>query len=255
MPARRGPEALEWMDAGIGTDAEVAEAYRELERVNRRLAGYRATLGPLERHTVGRPASILDVAGGDGRFAERLVERLGTDREPATAWVLDLGRISNAIASRRAPAHGRVVAVRGDARHLPFPDRSLDLVHTAAFFHHLGVDDAGRVLAEMCRVSRRLVLVNDLVRSWVAAGSIWVLGHLLSRNRLVRHDGPLSVLKAFRPEELLALARAAGPEVAEFRWRLTRAFPYRMTLVGARVPKVRARWRGSPADQVDGAPT
>jgi SAM-dependent methyltransferase len=223
------------MDASSGTDTEVAEAYRQLERVNRRLAGYRATLGPLERYVVGRPASILDVAGGDGGFAERLVERLGTDGAPATAWVLDLGRVSTTIAARRAPAHGRIVAVRGDARHLPFPDRSIDLVHTAAFFHHLGVEDAGRVLSEMCRVSRRVVLVNDLVRSWVAAGSIWILSRLVSKNRLIRHDGPLSVMKAFRPGELLSLARAAGPEAVGYRWGLDRTFPYRMTLVGARI--------------------
>ena len=87
----------------------------------------------------------------------------------------------------------------------------------------------------MCRVSRRVVLVNDLVRSWIAAGSIWVLSRLMSRNRLIRHDGPLSVLKAFRPDEMLSLAHAAGAAGHGFRWRLVRTFPYRMTLVGARV--------------------
>lgn len=245
IPARRGPDAVEWMDAGVGTDREVAEAYRELERVNRRLSGYRASLAPLERHAGGRALSILDVAGGDGRFAERLLDALPTGDAPATAWVLDLGRVSTGIAGGRAPTRGRIVAVRGDARRLPFRDRSLDVVHTAAFFHHLGVEDAGRVLAEMCRVSRRLVLVNDLVRSWVAAGSIWVLGRFMSRNRLIRHDGPLSVLKAFRPEEMLSLARAAGPPGDDYRWRLERTFPYRMTLIGMRLeasrPSLRAR--------------
>ena len=238
-PARRGPEAVEWMDAGVGTDAEVAEAYRELERVNRWLGGYRASLAPLDRQLRGRPrgmTSILDVAGGDGLFAERLVERLGTDGGPATAWVLDLGRVSTMIAARRAPSHGRIVPVRGDARRLPFPDQSIDVAHTAAFLHHLGVEDATRVLAEMCRVSRQVVLVNDLVRSWVAAGSIWILSRLMSDSRLIRHDGPLSVLKAFRPEEVVHLARAGGPGVAAFRWRVERTFPYRMTLIGARIP-------------------
>ncbi|MGH7549362.1 MAG: methyltransferase domain-containing protein [Gemmatimonadota bacterium] len=236
--ARRGPELVEWMDAGLGTEAEVAGAYRELERVNLRLGGYRATVGPL-RELLGREAeadlSILDVAGGDGRSAVQLVERLASPRARVTAWVLDMGPLSTALAARRVSAGGRIMAVRGDARQLPFPDRSVDVVHSAAFLHHLGVDDACDVLVEMCRVSRRFVLVNDLVRSWIAAGSIWVLTRLLSENRLIRHDGPLSVLKAFRPEELLRLARAGGPSVGGFRWRLERSFPYRMTLIGARV--------------------
>lgn len=240
-PYRRGPGHIEWMDSGVGTEAEVAEAYRQLERVNRGLGGYRASLEPLREILRGPslqapPAlSLLDVAGGDGRFATRLVERLSSHRRPVTAWVLDLGRISTEIATGWRPPGGRIVAVRGDGRRLPFPDRSIDVVHTAAFLHHLGVDDAREVLAEMCRVSRRLVLINDLVRSRIAAGSIWLLARLTSRNRLIRHDGPLSVLKAFLPQELLALARAGGPAAAGFRWRLVRTFPYRMTLVGARI--------------------
>ncbi|MGH7571745.1 MAG: methyltransferase domain-containing protein [Gemmatimonadota bacterium] len=232
------------MDAGVGTEAEVAAAYHELEQVNLRLGGYRASLGPLGELLGGETdgdLSILDVAGGDGRSAVQLVERLTSPRGRVTAWVLDLGRLSTALAAGRVPARGRIVAVRGDARRLPFPDRSIDVVHSAAFFHHLGVDDAGQVLAEMCRVSRRFVLVNDLVRSWVAAGSIWVLARLFSQNRLIRHDGPLSVLKAFRPEELLRLARAAGPSATGFRWRMDRTFPYRMALIGARTGSRRPR--------------
>lgn len=236
------------MDAGVGSEAEVADAYRQLERVNRRLGGYRASLDPLRALLAVGPAagpgarggsrgglSLLDVAGGDGRFAVRLVEELGSPTVPVTAWMLDRSRVSTTIAAGWRSSGGRIVAVRGDALRLPFPDRAVDVVHTAAFLHHLGVDDARVALAEMCRVSRRLVLVNDLVRSWVAAGSIWALTRLLSGNRLISHDGPLSVMKAFRPQELISLARAGGPAAAGFRWRLIRTFPYRMALVGARI--------------------
>ncbi len=226
------------MDAGLGTEDEVASAYRGLEQVNLRLGGYRATLGPL-REILGQEAegdlSILDVAGGDGRTAIWLVERLASPGARVKACVLDLGRQPTALAARSSPAGGKVVAICGDARRLPFPERSVDIVHSAAFLHHLSVDDARDVLGEMCRVSRRIVLVNDLVRSWIAAGSIWVLARLFSGNRLIRHDGPLSVLKAFDPAELVRIARAAGPSAAGFRWRLSRTFPYRMTLIGARV--------------------
>lgn len=228
------------MDAGVGSEAEVTDAYRQLEWVNLWLGGYRASLDPLREMIrdlppESGPLSLLDVAGGDGRFAARLLERLSSPAAPATAWVLDLGRVPTALAAARRPPRGRLVALRGDARRLPFPDRAVDVAHTAAFFHHLGVDDARQVLAEMCRVSRRLVLVNDLVRSWVAAGSIWILAGVGSRNRLIRHDGRLSVLKSFRPWELLALARAAGAATSGFRWRLVRTFPYRMTLAGMRI--------------------
>ena len=63
---------------------------------------------------------------------------------------------------------------------------------------------------EMARVARLGVVVNDLDRrrlGWVGA---WLIGHLLTRNRYTRHDAPLSVRRAYRPDEMAAMLRDAG---------------------------------------------
>jgi hypothetical protein len=68
-------------------------------------------------------------------------------------------------------------------------------------------------------------VVCDLRRSALAFAGAWLWSRT-SRNRLTRHDAPLSVRRAYTPAEALALARDAG-------WRDPRvqgeAF-YRMTL-------------------------
>ena len=235
-PARVGPEAAELLDAGVGSPAEEAEAYRLLEQVNLRLGGYRATFRALEallrEEPAGAPVLFVDVAGGDGAFAERLVAWARGRNRNASALVVDL----NLPALEAVAARAGVLGVRADALRLPLADRSADCVHCSAFFHHLGVDQARALLVEMCRVSRRAVVVNDLVRSWVATGAIWALARLLTDNPLVQYDGPLSVRKSFVPDELRSLAHAAGAtEAPDFRWRVFRQFPYRMALVGARV--------------------
>jgi hypothetical protein len=38
----------------------------------------------------------------------------------------------------------------------------------------------------------------------------WLLGNATTTNRLTRHDAPLSILRAFTPDELTAMAREAG---------------------------------------------
>ncbi len=248
-PARLGPEAAELLDEGAGTPEEEADAYRLLEQVNIRLGGYRASERALEllwrgraselRASEGsahaRPLVFLDIAGGDGAFAERLLAWTEARGEPARAITLD--RNPQALArARRRPG---VAALRADALGLPLRDGAVDCAHCSAFFHHLGVEQARALLAEMCRVSRRAVVVNDLVRSWVATGAIWALARTLTDNRLVRYDGPLSVRKSFVPRELVALAHAAAatePAARAFRWRLLSQFPYRMSLVGIRTP-------------------
>ena len=235
VPVRRGPEALEWMDEGVGTPAEDAEAYLLLDRINRWQAGHRLTLDALGEAlaagTIGAGGefTFLDLAGGDGGFAARVVEWAAARGQVARPVVVDLNPAALAAAGER---HAGSALIRADALSLPVTDRSVDCVHASCFFHHLSTLDARDLLEEMCRASRGLVVVNDLVRSWVAAGATWAATRALVENRLVRHDGPLSVLKAVLPRELLDIAHASG--AAGWRWRVERAFPYRMALIGAR---------------------
>jgi hypothetical protein len=52
------------------------------------------------------------------------------------------------------------------------------------------------------------------------------IGRLFLHNRLIREDGALSILRSFKPDELLNLARRAGLNNAS----VERHFPYRLVL-------------------------
>jgi ubiquinone/menaquinone biosynthesis C-methylase UbiE len=118
------------------------------------------------------------------------------------------------------------VPVVGDALALPFRDREFDAVICSLSFHHLSDVECVQVLKEMWRTTSALVLVNDLHRHRVAYASIRLLSRLFSHSVMVKHDGPVSVRRAFRPLELENLARRAG-----IRATVHRSFPYRLVLV------------------------
>jgi hypothetical protein len=61
------------------------------------------------------------------------------------------------------------------------------------------------------------VIVNDVVRSWLALGGAYLATRLGSTNCLTHHDGPLSVRRAFTVEEIRRLVRAAGLKPLEWR--------------------------------------
>ena len=186
-------------------------AYRELEIINRMLGGVRA----IDRFLPRRSGLLmLDVAAGACDVSEALAEN-----RTCRIVVLDL----NARGLRRAQ---RCWPLVGNALELPFADDTFDVVMSSLFFHHLSDEDSVRVLAGMWRVARERVLINDLRRSPVAYFSIRVLTALFSRSSMVQHDGPVSVRRAFRPAELLTLARRAGIPA-----RVYRSFPYRLVLV------------------------
>ncbi|MBA2565118.1 MAG: methyltransferase domain-containing protein [Gemmatimonadetes bacterium] len=229
VPPRAPASEAELLDVEPGRPDEIDDCLRELARVNRLLGGRRTTLahlGPLLAATGKERVTVLDVAAGGGDMAEAMRDwalRRGLnlrftflDRHPV---VLDF--------SRRA-AGFRPHLVLGDALTLPFPDASFDLCVTSLFFHHLEPEEMEASMREMRRVARTGILVNDLVRDRLAWAWIVLLSRLFSRNRLVRHDGPLSVRRAYRPSDFRALAAGSGFS----RWGVRRHFPYRMCLWG-----------------------
>ena len=211
MTFRERAKEDEIMDDLGRPDPEFAQAYRELEIINRRLGGVRA----IERFLPASPnLLILDVAAGACDVSETLLERIS-----CRIVVLDRNARGLKLARRSLP-------IVGDALELPFRDQTFDVVMASLFFHHLSDEQCVRVLANMWRIARLVVLVNDLHRHPLAYVSIRVLTALFSKSAMVQHDGPVSVRRAFWPEELLSIAKKAGVPA-----RVHRSFPYRLVLV------------------------
>lgn len=190
---------------------EFDAAYRELAVINRWLGGIRA----IERFLPAAPNLLmLDVAAGACDISEAISER-----RQCRIVVLDRNAKGLRLAKRSLP-------VAADALEMPFRDQTFDVVTASLFFHHLSDEECARMLASMWRMTKKLVLVNDLHRHYAAYFSIRVLSAAFSKSTMVRHDGPVSVLRAFRPQELLTIAANAGIPA-----RVHRSFPYRLVLV------------------------
>jgi hypothetical protein len=68
--------------------------------------------------------------------------------------------------------------------------------------------------------ARKGWLVNDLHRHPVAFYGFMALSTLAGWHRFVRHDGPVSVARAFRRADWEKLLKAAGIEGATIQWKL-----------------------------------
>lgn len=217
----------EMMDDFTIVDARLHHALDQLRHVNRLLGGYRATmavLAPFLRRHAGRTVRLLDVGTGVADFPEYVVgwaARRGLDvRVEGLDANAETVAYAAAVLDRRLapPLRARVSMAKGDALALPYADGAFDAAMCSLFLHHFDDAAAVRVLREMDRVSRYGVVVNDLHRHPLAYRSIQAIVSLLPVSPMFRHDGPVSVLRAFRRSELEALAREAGLGRAEVRW-------------------------------------
>jgi ubiquinone/menaquinone biosynthesis C-methylase UbiE len=221
----------EWMDEPGVSPEELRRGLRFIRRVNRYLGYTRATIHHLQRFSRrwprGQTIRIVDLATGSGdiplailRWAQR--ERLdvrivGVELHPTTALV-----------AAETP-HPRLSIVRGDARQLPFADGSFDYAMTSMFLHHLPEEQIVTVLREMDRVSRRGVVVADLIRNPRALA--WITFFTALASPIIKHDARVSVRQAFTVDEFSSLARQAGLDYAQCHVQ----FGHRFVLAGEKV--------------------
>jgi hypothetical protein len=95
----------------------------------------------------------------------------------------------------------------------------VDVITAALFTHHFSQGQLPDVYRAMAGAARRGVVVNDLHRHALAWAFIWLATRLLSRNRMIRHDAPLSVRRGFRAADLQRLRAEPGLGGLRFMWR------------------------------------
>jgi len=219
---RRLAATPELLDGPLDDVPALRGNLRDLRRVNRFLGGSLLSRRAVDLLLAGEqgPHSLLDVGTGAADIplallhaAEALGRELrivGLDSRPE---VLEAARSIDPRLDSIDNIHLRTA----DGRSLPYLDRTFDIVHASLVLHHLEQRDAVAFLREARRVARRGVVVNDLVRSRLNWAGAWLLTRLATRNPLSRHDGPLSVRRAYTRAEALTLLASAGLQpVAEF---------------------------------------
>ena len=220
FPLPRAEGVSELIDES-GTDLkELSANLRDLERINRLFGGTRLILRylkPMIHRHPAREVHILDVATGGAdipvaiaqwaRGQRRQVRIVGVDKNPQVLRA----------AAERIQGYPEVILVAGDALALPYPPQSFDIVLCSLTLHHLTYPEGVRLLVTLDRIGRWGFIINDLLRSWHGYGLTWLAMHLFCRGRLVRHDGPLSIRRAYTLPELREMVKAAGIQGVEIR--------------------------------------
>jgi ubiquinone/menaquinone biosynthesis C-methylase UbiE len=210
VPVPRRSNAKEYLDTPGDHAAELGGNLRDIRRLNSWFGGTRLAVREVERVLEGkRSARVLDVATGSGDIPlalSRWAQLRGIDLEIVGAD-LSVEVISEA---RRHVVGSSVRLARADARRLPWMEGTFDVVCSCLALHHFDPGEAVEVLREMWRVSSGAIVVTDLTRTYLGYIGTWLATRTLATNVLTRHDGPLSVRRAYTPREMSELARDAG---------------------------------------------
>ena len=220
----------ELLDAGEGTDKDVAHSLLDLRRINRFLGGRKVILRALSSCLDGsslQKISLLDVGTGSADIPMAIAADCRRSGLESFITAVDISERNLRVSRSRLNVSADINLVQADSLKLPFASRSFDFVTASLFLHHFRDEDVVRLLADFGRIAKRAVIINDLVRNLVPYYFTRVAGPMLAWIFLTRNDASVSVLRGFTPDEMKDLARLAGLS----NIKVKRSFPYRLSLV------------------------
>ena len=205
-----------------------------LRRVHH-ISGTVSTLwNPIRRiaeQTPNKTLRILDVACGGGDLAISLARKAASSGLSIEVSGCDISPTALDFASSNAASHKvDVNFFLADIIAAPLPG-DYDIICCSLFLHHLEDTQVVKLLRSMKESAKRMVLINDMVRSRRGYILCWLGLSLITRSPICHVDGLLSVRAAFTPAEMRNLAAQAEldnatltchwPQRFQLAWRRT----------------------------------
>ena len=233
--SRRSDDA-ELMD-DPNTDYETFRAcLADLAVVNRVTLAHRPTLTFLSNLAkrdfwrCDRPVQVVDLGSGYGdtlRAIDRWAARRGL---PFTGVGVDLNPWSARAAAEATPPGRPLRWVAADAF---CDDAPADIIISSLFTHHLPDQAVVHLMRHMEARATTGWFINDLHRHPLPHAAFTLLSRLMRWHFFVRHDGPVSIRRAFTPADWAKLVADAG--LAASAIRIARRFPYRVCVTRMKV--------------------
>jgi len=211
----------ELMDDYSSGGQELREALRQLRLLNRIFAAAAPTLYGVKRLWVEadkpRRFSIIDIGSGSGDVNRHILRWADENKVDLQITLADITEDACEEARILYCNEPRIHVLRTDLFGLS--ERSADVITGTQFVHHFAEDELYKVVESMLKASRIGVVINDIHRHWLPWAAVWLVTRIVSDNRYILNDGPLSVAKGFRSEDWLKLKdQLVGSELF-YAWR------------------------------------
>ncbi|HEY5865757.1 MAG TPA: methyltransferase domain-containing protein [Candidatus Tectomicrobia bacterium] len=221
----------EWLDTHDISPQDLQRNLDDLRWLNRYLGSHWLLCTALRRvwRKLGCPRHlhVLDVGTGAGDMPT--VMRRWGEHHGVHIAVVAVDSQNEVLQYMRSiqPRPLASVCLQADGLCLPFRARTFDVVLCSTMLHHLDWQQGIALLQSMAAVARHAVVVNDLVRSRLHYYAARLLLSVMACHPVTRHDGALSVLRAYSVGEVREMARLAGLVPAH----LSTVLGYRFVLV------------------------
>lgn len=209
------------------THDEYVQCLKKLFFINKFLGFFRSTVNILKKFP--QHATLLDVGCGGGLFILNLSQSFPNMKMHG----IDISQ--KAIEDAQQSLHTwkksnpslNVYFQLQQQNQLDITKNSFDIILVTLVCHHIEDDDLVIFLRQLHFVAKQAVIINDLHRHQLSYIFYKLLCPLFFKNRLIIHDGLISIRRGFIRSEWKLLLQKAGINTYELKWR----FPFRWQLI------------------------
>jgi len=208
-------------------DTEIAPVLEGLGKVNSWFGGHKEAIKALKNFPVKQGYSISDWGCGGGDTLIAIAKWATQQQLNLMLTGIDAAPAAINYARNASKAFANIGYVQADV----INDTQLlgkhDIIISSLFTHHFDDEHWITMIKNMYASAQKGIIITDLHRHWALYYAVIFITHVLTRNKMVRYDGPLSVKRGFKKRELLISLKKAQIDNFKLTWK----WPFRWALV------------------------
>lgn len=200
---------------------ELKQTLWELKIINRLLGGNHVTtdgIKKLMKTTAQKKVTIADIGCGGGDMIRVMANWAKKNNVNCHFIGIDANPNIIQMASENLKDIKNVSFQTANVFDLEFQEETVDIITCTLFTHHFTDEELIIMLKSFRKNTRLGLIINDLHRHPVAYYSIRIISRLFSKSAMVKNDGPLSVQRSFRKEEIKDIVGKSGWKDCKISW-------------------------------------
>ena len=227
LPHRSQEKELLDLGSEYYTKEEYAHCLQQLFKINQISGIFNHTVKLLKQFP--NNISLADIGCGGGLFLLHLSKKypemqlLGIDISEEAIQLaqneLELWNKNN--------LNPKVTFQLQQAEEFKLTKESIDIILLTFVCHHFEDKDLIEFLKKAVNAMRTALIINDLHRNTIAYWFYKIFSPILFKNRLITHDGLISIRRSFTRKELHSLLQKADINNYKIKW----CFPFRWSVI------------------------
>lgn len=212
----------ELMDDHTLPDDQLQAALNDISLANKYLGGNNITINGLQyffKKYSQSKYTIVDMGCGDGEVLREVARYCRKKKINVNLIGVDLNAKSITLAKNNSKAFPEIRFLQQDILQLKSEDLHCDIVTSTLTMHHFEDDQILDFLKHFMRLSKLGVVINDLHRNRLAAMLFQPLSRIFMKTHVARHDGLVSIQRAFKKKELQLFSKKLNLTSYQIRWR------------------------------------